>query len=240
MHRAAVARCTGKGSARPTAALLSPPDEVTVDFPLQRGWQKDPRFWIATSSAIMIVLVLVVQTVGLVYATSTLKSSELPEVEWCSTLFQPFGIAIVDGNCDIRYIEQNDHRGIGCVKLPGLRQQSWIKATIGVIIMELLVELVDLIIMYHVDVTTKWREVKMKRLWAFIISGIVVLLATLIMGIQYANSLPPKITERVMVLPNVTGPSSYSVRLHSAGLRGNIIGWSDGLLESWGDTYFGA
>ena len=43
-----------------------------------------------------------------------------------------------------------------------------------------------------------------------------------------------------MVLADVRGPASYNIGLNGAGLRGNIIGWNDGLFESWKGTYFGA
>lgn len=68
----------------------------------------------------------------------------------------------------------------------------------------------------------------------------IVLLATLLCSIQYATYLPPKITERILVLADVQGPVSYKVALHNAGLRGSLIGWNDGVFESWKDTYFGA
>ena len=41
-----------------------------------------------------------------------------------------------------------------------------------------------------------------------------------------------------MVSKSVT-PRLYEIQLESAGLRGAIIGWSDGLFGSFGPDYFG-
>ena len=222
-----------------------PPPEGNAPLTLlPPHWKKDQRVWVAFSSALSLLMVLALQLVGLAYAIIALRSSQLPDVSWCSTLFQPFGIATVDGNCDVHYIEQSNHKGIGCIKLPGLWQQSWIKATVAVLIIELIFQIFDFIILFKYGVTDEFRRgslhFKMKRPWFSIFSGLVVLIGTLICGIQYATFLPPKITERVMVLADVRGPASYTIRLNGAGLRGNIIGWNDGLFESWKGTYFGA
>ena len=80
----------------------------------------------------------------------------------------------------------------------------------------------------------------MKRPWATIFSGIIVLFVTLIYGINYASELPPGVTQRVRVLIDSQGPASYMGTLTSAGLRGTIIGWSDGLFEIWKSTYYGS
>lgn len=211
--------------------------------PIHPHWKRDHRVWVAVLSATFFLAVLVLQIVGLVQAIKSVgPSSQPPSVPWCSTLFQPFGIAIIDGNCDVRYISMNNNKGIGCVHLPGVWQQGWITATVAVLTIELLFELADFVILYNVDVNKKWRGAKMKRPWLSIFSGMIVLLATLLCGIQYATFLPPKITERVTVLAYVEGrgPESYHINLHSAGLRGSLIGWNDGLFESWSGTYFGA
>lgn len=212
----------------------------SIATPIHPHWKKDQRFWVAILSLLFFIAVLALQIIGLIHAIDALDPHQLPEASWCSTLFQPFGIAIVDGNCDVRSVELNNNKGIGCVNLPGVWQQGWIKATIAVLAVELIFELADLLILYRVDVNHKWRGAKMKRPWLSIFSGMIVLLATLLWSISYATSLPPEITERVMVLADVRGPVSYNVHLHSAGLRGGLIGWNDGLFESWKGTYFGS
>ncbi|KAL9623293.1 MAG: hypothetical protein Q9160_002400 [Pyrenula sp. 1 TL-2023] len=191
---------------------------AAIISPVHSGWKKDKRVWVAALSLAFFFTVLALQIIGLIYAVEALDpSSRAPEVAWCSTFFQPFGLAIVDGDCHVYYIELNNNKGIGCVKLPGLWQQGWIKATIAVLIMELVLELADLLILYRVDIDRKWHGAKMKRPWLSTFSGMIILLATLLCSIQYATYLPPKITERVMVLADVQGPVSYEVALHNAG-----------------------
>ena len=208
--------------------------------PIHPGWKKDQRVWVALLSAIFFVLVIALQVIGLVFAILANRKSELPEVNWCSTLFQPLGIVVVDRDCNVYDVRQNSNKGIGCIKLPGIYQQNWLKATIAVLIIEIILEIVDFVILYCVDINTKWRKAKMKRPWTTLFSGLIVLIGILICGIMYSSTLPPKITDKVMVLADIRGPASYNVVLTSAGLRGSIIGWNDGLFESWKATYFGS
>lgn len=137
-----------------------------ITSPLHPGWKKDQRVWVAGLSLAFFFLVLALQIIGLVYAVEALgPSSQPPEVAWCSTFFQPFGLAVIDGDCHVYYIELNNNKGIGCVKLPGLWQQGWIKATVTVLVTELVFELADLLILYRVDIDQKWHGAKMKRPW---------------------------------------------------------------------------
>ena len=48
------------------------------------------------------------------------------------------------------------------------------------------------------------------------------------------------ISERVWIVTNVDSPTVYSVKLGTAGLRGAIIGWNDGVFSDWQTTYFGS
>lgn len=80
----------------------------------------------------------------------------------------------------------------------------------------------------------------MKRPWTTMVCGLVVLGVTLIFGLQYAFTLPPGITDRVTIAVNVNGTRAFDARLTSAGLRGTMIGWNDGLFESWKGMYSGA
>lgn len=94
--------------------------------------------------------------------------------------------------------------------------------------------------MILVNSDSKWVEVKMRRPWTTIFGGMAVLGVTLLYGIRYSNELPPGITERVIVVTNVHNTTSlYAGKLVTAGLRGSIIGWNDGLFSSWGGRYFG-
>lgn len=79
----------------------------------------------------------------------------------------------------------------------------------------------------------------MKRPWTTMVSGLVVLGVTLFFGLQYASMLPPGITGRVTVAVDVDGMKAFDARLTSAGLRGTILGWNDGLFESWRESYTG-
>ena len=204
-------------------------------------WYRNRLNYAAVVAALFFVMVLVLQLLGLAMAAKAGKvTSKPPLVPWCTPLFQPFAIAAVDGSCNIYHINQSPHIGIGCIMLPGQWQQQWLKGTIAGISIELFTELVDLLILSLVNGKRKiFQAVKMKRPWATIFSGLVVLIVTLIYGVNYSLYLPPGVTERVMVLMDAQGPASYTGNLTSAGLRGSIISWNDGVFESWRGVYLG-
>ena len=205
-------------------------------------WSRNRLNYAAVVAAVLFILVLVLQLLGLAKAAQAVKtSSNAPLVSWCSPFFQPFGVAAVDGNCNIYQINQSAHRGIGCITLPGQWQQQWLNGTIAGISIELFAELVDLLVLSLVNGKRKiFQAVKLKRPWATIFSGLIVLLVTMVFGVNYSLYLPPGVSERVTVLMNVQGPASYAGNMTSAGLRGTIIAWNDGLFESWKGVYFGS
>lgn len=211
---------------------------IKKDFCWYRNWFN----YTALVAVLLFLAVLVLQLLGLAKAAQAAKaSSGPPMVSWCSPLFQPFGIAAVDGSCNIYHISQSAHKGIGCITLPGQWQQQWLKGTIAGIWIELFTELVDLLILSLVNGKRKvFQAVKLKRPWATIFAGVIVLIVTLIYGVNYSLYLPPGVTEKMTVLMDVQGPASYTGTMTSAGLRGTIIGWNDGLFESWQDVYLGS
>ena len=207
-----------------------------------RCWYRNRLNYAAVVAALLFVIVLILQLLGLAKAAQIVKaSSDPPLVSWCSPFFQPFGVAAIDGSCNVYHISQSTHKGIGCITLPGEWQQQWLKGTIAGVGIELCTELVDLLILSLVNGKRKiFQAVKLKRPWATIFSGLIVLIVTLIYGVNYSLYLPPVLTDRITVLMDVQGPASFTGNMTSAGLRGAIIAWSDGLFESWRDAYFGS
>ena len=203
-------------------------------------WYQDPATLSASVAAILFFAVLAVQILGFAEAVKAARSPKSPPLaSWCSPLFQPFGLAVVDSNCHVYSIAQSSARGIGCIKIPGVWQYQWIKGTVAGTILELICESIDVLILALVSKTRKVRGAKLKRPWATIFSGVTVLGVTLIFGIQYASNMPTGMGKRVTVAIGVRGPSSYVGDLSTAGLRGAILGWNDGLFESWRSAYFG-
>lgn len=203
-------------------------------------WYKDPAVWSATFAALSFVAVLVLQILGLVKAAQAIRPDP-PGVEWCSPLFQPFGIVALDGDGHAYSIIQDSNRGIGCITIPGVWQRGWLKGTVAVLILELVVEAIDIGILVKVSSSQRWRGVKMRRPWGSIFLGMLVLLVTLICGLFFASELPPEMTKSVtVVMESREFVGSYNIILTNAGLRGAILGWSDGLFKSWRSTYFGS
>ena len=206
----------------------------------------DRRVWIAVFAFVLLMAVFTLQILGLAKAISAVSSSSGPPiVQWCSTLFQPFGVAAVDGDCSVYQITESSSTGIGgfggvgCISVRGVWQQSWLMGTVAGLAVELLAEIGDFTILLLVSNTFRWKGVKMRRPWISIFSGMVVLLATLICGVFYATNLPPGVTGRMMVLMETPAKAAYMVNLTSEGLKGNINSWNDGIFYSWRGIYFG-
>lgn len=71
-------------------------------------------------------------------------------------------------------------------------------------------------------------------------SGNIVLLVLIIVGVFQCQHLPKKIDQSVTVFEyqKELGQSVTSIaRLAPYGVRGAVIGWTDGFLQSWGETY---
>ncbi|ERF71235.1 hypothetical protein EPUS_08153 [Endocarpon pusillum Z07020] len=213
-------------------------DEQLRELVNQPLW-KDTRVAVAVTAALFLLHVLVLQILGLYHACKGSQASEPPKVRWCSPIFQPFGLVVRDGECNLYEIDQSFRKGIGCIALPGIWQQRWLRGTVIGTAFSIACEVTDILILSIVASDWKPLGVKMRRPWFTMFTGIAVLLVTLVFGKLYADDLPPGITHKVWLVSKSVTPKLYSAQLESAGLRGAIIGWSDGLFHSWRFDYFG-
>lgn len=194
--------------------------------------------YLALTAILLLFCVFILQILGITHA---LDSSHLPAppVSWCSPIFQPFGITVLDGNCNNWPITESFGKGVGCINISGAQQLSWLQATVAGTAIAIVLELLDCVILASVHTSTRWRGIKMRRPWFTMFSGIAVLGLVLIFGITYASMLPPGISERVWVVTQAGGVTVYEGELGPAGLRGAMIGWNDGVFKAWGSTYMG-
>lgn len=195
--------------------------------------------YIAIIALFLLITVFVLQIFGLSHAVRAAKATA-PSVSWCSPIFQPFGIAVLDGNCNVWPIQQTFSKGVGCILIPGLQQKSWLEATVAGSSIAIVLELLDIIILASVHSGTRWRGVKMRRPWLTMFSGLAVLGLTLVFGVVYASILPPGISQKVWVVTYAGTMTIYEGQLGTAGLRGAMIAWNDGVFQAWGTTYFGS
>ena len=200
----------------------------------------DRTFYIAISALLLFLAVFVLQILALQAAVKIVNGSA-PLVSWCSPMFQPFGAAVIDGDCHIYAITRHEKStGIGCILIPGQQQKSWILLTLIITVAALVMEFVDLAILTYVNTKTKCNGVKMRRPWCTMFGGLVVLGITLGFGLMYAQYLPPGISSRITIVTNVQNRTFfYTGRLFTAGLRGALLAWNDGVFSSWGNWYNG-
>lgn len=195
--------------------------------------------YITFISFLLLISIFTLQCLGLHHAVNAAKQSA-PSVSWCSPIFQPFGVAVLDGMCNVWPILQTFSKGVGCILIPGHQQLAWLKATVAGTGLSIALELFDICILATVHSRTRWRGVKMRRPWFTMFSGVAVLGLVLVFGVVYSTTLPPGMSEKVWIVTDAGAVTVYEGQLGTAGLRGAMIGWNDGVFQGWGTTYFGS
>jgi hypothetical protein len=189
---------------------------------------------------VLLLFLLTLQLIGLDAAAKG-RNVEGLTARWCSTIFHP-AVAIL-ANCIIRPINFSASNTTGCVDLPADSQYRWLTATVAVISVSLVFQLFDAAILVMVSNNTRWWGTGMKRPWFTMLAGNMVLVAILILGVYDSTQLPSSMTRLVWVFRYDNSLNTATVcngTLTAPGVRGVIIGWTDGFLQSWGDTYFGS
>jgi hypothetical protein len=202
---------------------------------------RDMAFYKVLAALVLLLAIFILQVLGVRAAARHRKSNAEPPVSWCSPGFLPFAKAVLDSSCRIYDVDQNIGKSISCINIPGRWQRDWLEwTTIGTSI-AIVLQFIDFLVLCSVNSGSKWREVKMRRPWCTMFAGLAVLGVTLFFGLTYASNLPPGISEQVWVVMDsgADKPVLYSAHLTTAGLRGQVIAWFDGLLDSWGSRYYG-
>ena len=214
-------------TASPTPSINHPP--LFTSTPL----------YIALTSTLLLLSIMILQFLGLHHAIHAATQNS-PSVSWCSPIFQPFGVAVLDGDCNVWPILQTFFKGVGCILIPGHQQMAWLKATVIGTGLSIALEFVDILVLATVHSGTRWRGIKMRRPWFTMFSGVGVLSLVLVFGIEYGTILAPGISEKVWIVMDAGAVTIYEAELGTSGLRGAMIGWNDGVFEAWGSTYFGS
>jgi hypothetical protein len=73
-------------------------------------------------------------------------------------------------------------------------------------------------------------------------TGIIILILITTIGVSESLELPSAISQSVVIYRNdksVDTLAACTGTIYGAGLRGAIIGWTDGVFNSWNTTYYG-
>jgi energy-coupling factor transporter transmembrane protein EcfT len=196
----------------------------------------------ATVALLILLATLVLQIIGLAHARTGLAVKGLKAV-WCSPFFQPQALVILSG-CDVLPVVTSSSQGIACVELDADQQRTWLFMTTFILSLSLVFQLVDSCLLALNDGEQRGchKAVKLRRPWLTTFGGMIILIILLMKGVEYADRLPNGISEGVIVFrydPSLNAHSVCKAHLKTPGLRGAIIGYSDGLFSSWGETYLG-
>ncbi|KAF2675875.1 hypothetical protein K458DRAFT_482123 [Lentithecium fluviatile CBS 122367] len=192
------------------------------------------------------VMLLILQIYGLIEARKGMNTRDLT-VNWCSPTFRDFALAVTTGNCDLYSVIESSSNGIGCIQLPASQQEDWLKGTVAALSVSLVFEVFDVLLVKLVGRNKKGDNVevngtRLRRPWLSMFGGALVLIILIYYGAETANHLPPGVTDVVWIYrkePKADIGRVCNVYLKSPGLRGMIIGWTDGLFDSWGPIYHG-
>ncbi|RXG49364.1 hypothetical protein VDGE_05702 [Verticillium dahliae] len=231
-------RQDARGENNNVAVHVLEPEPVPQDRDLA------PKALITLLALLLLVTLVILQFVGLANAARGRKTDDLAAV-WCSPMFQS-GEAVLatPARCQSTPlpVDRSASQGIGCVRLPADDQRRWLTATVAVLSASLVAQVVDAAVLVLVGNNARWWRARMKRPWCTMILGNGVLISILIAGIISSSDLPRYVDRTVWVFKYERSVDTASVcrgTLISAGVRGSIIGWTDGFLHSWGETYSG-
>jgi hypothetical protein len=208
------------------------------------GKKKVPygRTFIAFLALLLLIAVVNIQLIALAAAVRGRRVPDL-HTNWCSPMFIPFVVAVLNGDCQFHEISGRQHWGNGCISLPAQQQSDWLVGTTVLLSLSLAFQLFDFCILTLVNDKERWQEVKMKRPWLTMFGGILVLILITAYGTFYSSRIPVGVTDLVWLF-HWEGTGSFmtvcTTELHSSGLRGASISWIDGIFDSWGQTYYGS
>lgn len=197
--------------------------------------------WLTVLALTLLAALLVLQIIGLVAAIKG-RSQESIKAEWCSPMFQSAEAVLVNCETPPTQVEKSFSQGIGCISLPADEQYHWLNITVAVLLVSVVFEIFDAAILVLVGNNARWWRARMKRPWFTMFTGNAVLLCILVSGVISSSHLPIGVNRTVWVFKYEQSVRSAIVcqgTLMSAGVRGSIIGWTDGFLSSWGSTYTG-
>jgi hypothetical protein len=218
-----------------------PNGEDAPHDPPSRGQGLGGKAAVALTAMLLFLALVILQLIGFRKAVVGLRKTDI-RAYWCSPIFQAFAIAVADGNCYIRTMIPNVNNGLGCVALPAYYQRSWLRATVALLSLSLIFQVFDMLIISLVRSHHRWRGAKMRRPWFSMFTGVLILFTVMLFGIFASSTLPLGITEQVIIFrfePSLGGMTACRGKLTPAGIRGSIIGWSDGIFHSWNQVYFG-
>lgn len=198
-----------------------------------RGDDLVGKAWVALLALVLMIVLLALQLTGLGFAGAGMqKTAEEMEAQWCSPAFQDGSSVIAD--CAVHHIVPGRDGTIDCIKLPGTDQKKWLVATVAIISVSLVAQIADAIILVY----TRQRG---KRPWVSMVFGNMILLGIMGASIYSALHVPVNVDRGIWVfkpLPDGEG-TVCKAKLRGPAVRGEIIAWTDGFLESWGVAYNG-
>ncbi|KAM0323266.1 hypothetical protein ACHAQA_008857 [Verticillium albo-atrum] len=215
---------------------------VEPDVPQDRDLA--PKALLTLLALLLLTTLLILQLVGLASAASGRETPDLAAV-WCSPMFQS-GEAVLATPATCKSapysVDKSASQGIGCIRLPADDQRRWLTATVAVLSVSLVAQVLDAAVLLLVGNNVRWWRARMKRPWFTMVLGNAVLVSILILGVVSSSGLPKYVDRTVWVFKYEQSVGTASVcrgTLISAGVRGSIIGWTDGFLHSWGEAYSG-
>ena len=212
---------------------------VTLPPELPRGHGLVAKAYLVLISLALLTALVVLQLIGLRYAAT---GRHVPDIKarYCSPLFQS-SLAVLT-SCEVLPVNLMGSHTIGCIDLPGTEQKRWLTATVAILSISLVLEAFDAAVLILLGTGTLWRGRELSRPWASMIGGNIALAALLVVSVYYSQMVPPGTDGDVWVFRYEASVQAATVcrsGLEPGGVRGQVIAWTDGFLNSWGRAYYG-
>lgn len=109
-------------------------------------------------------MIIGLEITGAFYAVQGRKAIPTKTGLWCSSIFQPFAVAVQSG-CEFLPTSQDSTKGIGCVGLSAKIQGDWLKTISILVPVALVLQGIDFVVLSLVYGKRRWKAVKMQRPW---------------------------------------------------------------------------
>ena len=191
------------------------------------------------ASIVWVLFLVVLQIVGAAHAISGFRQKDLAfEQIWCSPVFQ-LANETFNSECTYFPIIQREDLGVGCVDVTG-NQLSWLKAAGFGVTTQLIIELLESVVLFTpkrflFSAIAKFQQhnhYKAPIVTMFIGVGVWGYLFRV--GLDQITELPVDLDSGWLGM-NGTEIATCRIFMHSGGLRGTLIAWSDGIFgkSSW-------
>jgi hypothetical protein len=177
---------------------------------------------------ILFIMLIVLQFIGLHYSFGP-RPATFTE-SWASPAFQLGPQVLTLPGCSDNYTSTPSPLGYGTINIPG-NQAFFLRLAQFLCIISLVLEFFDSLLLLGVRHGKSWGKMKLKRPWTTMIFGLCIQIMIVGLGLWQEQFHWPLSSHEAAIVGGGGPNGTCMTTLGRAGIRGGIIGWSDGVFE---------